>query len=128
MSLVRRFEEGFGADSGLSLNHADRSGILRHDDARDDDALDLVFPAIQRAMSGEIRKPPANTKVFDACQPGNERVGYGNRFGQRRRQTDRHSAPPKLIPEEFPAGERSCKGASLANQFGVALRQFARAA
>lgn len=124
MSLVGRIHEGFGAERGLGMHHADCGGILGHDDPRNDVALQVVDLAMQRALISEVGESPARPKVFDACQSRSENILHCNRFGQRSRRTDNHNAPPVLIPEQFPAlGGVSIESASLANQFVAASRQ-----
>lgn len=123
MSLVGRFDENLGAERGLGMDHADCGGFLRHDDAGDNDALQIVFPAMQRAMVGGVGKPPARAEVFDAREARDENILHCNRLGQRSRQKNRHSAPPVLIPAEAPARGSVWRADYSANEFVAASRQ-----
>lgn len=125
MSLVCRFEESLGSKRGMRVDHAGGGGILWHDDARDNHALQVVFPAIQRAVIREIRKSPASPEIFDARKPRGKGVRDGNRLRQGSGNRKRHDASRQLIPEQFPARAGvSVESSSLANKFVAASRQF----
>lgn len=124
MSLVGQIYKCLGAHCRFRVHQADSSGIFWHDDASDNDALQIVLATIQRALGRVVRKSKARTEVFDARQPRNVDVLHCNRLGQRSRHNN-HNAPPVLIPEGFPARAGvSVESSSLANKIVAASRQF----